>query len=761
MARPLKVLILEDDPYDAELVLRELRRGGYEFDWKRVDSEEGFLAALHPELDIILSDYAMPSFDAPRALELLRLKDFDVPLIIVSGTIGEDVAVEAMRHGAADYLLKDRLARLGPSMEAAMEQARLRRTARETQLKLTQSEERFRQLAENIQEVFWSTDVDKQQILYVSPGYEAIWGRSVQSLYTAPNTWIDAIHPEDRERVHKAALTKQTAGAYDEEYRILRPDGSTRWIRDRAFPVRNDVGIVYRVVGLARDVTERKEALGQLESQASLLDKARDAILMRDIEHRITYWNKGAERIYGWTADEVLGRYVPDILYRDASAFEQAVGMVLREGEWSGELQQINKQGAVILVEARWTLVCGPGGKPQGILAINTDVTEKKRLEQQFLRVQRLENIGTLAGGIAHDLNNVLSPILMSIGLLRLNCCDPRSTALLSTIEGSARRGADMVSQILSFARGMDGQREALDLMLIIKEVVHLAGETFPKNIEVSCAVSEGLPPVLGDHTQIHQVLLNLCVNARDAMPTGGVLSITAACIQVDALAASTLAAVRACAYVQIKVADTGTGIPPEVLERIFDPFFTTKEVGKGTGLGLSTTLAIVKNHGGFLEVQSEPGSGTIFVVSLPVHGSAGDLAPRQALTEPPRGQGQWVLIADDEAAVRVIARETLEAFGYRVLVAVDGTEAVSLYTEHQSEIAVVMTDLMMPVMDGSMTIHVLRRINPEVKIIAGSGVVNDKTIARMKELGVQYFMPKPYTADDLLKALHQVLTQV
>ncbi|MGV3661719.1 MAG: PAS domain S-box protein [Prosthecobacter sp.] len=758
MSIPLRVLMLEDNPLDAELVLRALRHGGYAPDWQRVESEADYLATLAPGFDIILSDYEMPSFSAPRALELLKQSGFDIPFIIISGTIGEDVAVDAMRQGASDYLLKDRLARLGLSINTALEQAKLRRVALETQHKLRQSEERFRQLAENIHEVFWSTDVAKNQMLYVSPAYETIWGRTCESLYASPQTWMEAVHPDDRDRVICAAVARQLDGSYDEEYRIVRPDGSQRWIRDRAFPVRNDKGEVYRVVGLARDVTDRVQSHEQLREQASLLDKARDAILVRDLEHRITYWNKGAEQLYGWEAAEVLGRKISELIYRDAGPFEAATAVALEHGEWIGELEQVNRADVPILVEARWTLVRDEKGAPHSILAINTDITEKKRMEQQFLRAQRLENIGTLAGGIAHDLNNVLSPILMSIGLLRLTSSDDRSKSMLTTIETSAKRGADMVRQILSFARGVEGQRTPLDVSLIIKDVQHLVQETFPKNLQVHCSIADDLPAVMGDHTQLHQILLNLCVNARDAMPSGGMLTITAVSTAVDALAASTQSEARACPYVLIKVIDTGTGMPPELVDKIFDPFFTTKEVGKGTGLGLSTVLAIVKSHGGFLEVQSEPGRGTTFAIFLPSNISSSEPQASLPVEALPRGHGELILIVDDEAAVRAIARETLEAFGYRVLSAADGTEALSLYSVHQAEIAAVVTDLMMPVMDGSVTIQVLKRINPKVKVIAGSGIATEGTSARMAELGVKHFLPKPYTTQDVLGALNLVL---
>ena len=625
---------------------------------------------------------------------------------------------------------------------------------------LRESEERFRQIAETIQEVFWITDIAKHQVLYVSPAYERIWGRSCASLQSSPQNWVESIHPDDRDRVLHAAKTRQTDGTYDEEYRVLRPDGSLRWIRDRAFPVHNAEGKIYRVVGVAQDITERKLSRDQLREQASLLDKARDAILVRHFEHGITYWNRSAELLYGWTAEEAMGRQTGDFLYRDMAAYELAIDAVRSKGEWSGEIQQFTKSGTPVLIEARWTLVRDEAGRPQAVLAINSDITEKKKLEQQFFRAQRMESIGTLAGGIAHDLNNVLAPILMSIELLRMTSRDERARSMLSTIETSAKRGADMVKQILSFARGIEGERMVINVRHIIQDMQHLVQDTFPKEIVFRAELDKELPLFSGDHTQVHQVLLNLCVNARDAMLKGGTLTVTATTLQVDDNYAGMTPGSIPGRYLMIKVTDTGTGIPAEVVDKIFDPFFTTKEQGKGTGLGLSTVLSIVKSHGGFLNVYSEPGNGTTFSICFPaMDAPEGKTAKVQEDTHP-RGNGELILIVDDEAAVRTITEQTLETYGYRVLLAADGTEAVALYSLHRTDIAVVVTDMMMPVMGGQATIQVLQRLNSGVKIIAASGLANDGSAARATAMGVKHFLPKPFTAQTILTALHQVLSE-
>lgn len=503
---------------------------------------------------------------------------------------------------------------------------------------------------------------------------------------------------------------------------------------------------------------ERQKSGEKLQQQATLLDKAQDAILVRTLNHTITYWNKSAERLYGWTEEEVLGKSVRDLIYRDTSSFDRATPLLMAQGDWSGELHQINKDGREIVVEARWTLLRDDEGRPRSVLAINTDITERKRLEEQFLRAQRLESIGTLAGGIAHDLNNSLAPITMAIELLKMEESDPSRLAILSTIETSAQRGADMVRQVLSFARGVEGRRIEVQIRHLIKDVEKIANETFLKNIQVNTSVPRNLWTIMGDPTQLHQVLINLCVNARDAMPHGGELKINAENILIDEQFAGLLPEASPGPHVMIQVKDTGHGMPPEVLDRIFEPFFTTKEVGKGTGLGLPTSLAIVKSHGGLLRVHSEPGKGSRFTIYLPAQGNAPTHEHYLEAAELLRGTGELILVIDDEPSVRRITRHTLEAFGYRVVLAADGTEAVGIYAARRDEIAAVLTDMMMPGMDGATTIQVLLNINPDVRVIAASGLGSNEMAAKAAGKGVKHFLSKPYTAETLLKTLRSVI---
>lgn len=514
------------------------------------------------------------------------------------------------------------------------------------------------------------------------------------------------------------------------------------------------------VVGVVL-LTRNERASQRLREQASLLDKAQDAILVTNLDRRLTFWNKSAERLYGWRSDEAVGQVITDLFYPDGDGREvqQAYVDVLDRGEWNGELQPHTRSGQRVIIESRWTLVRDAEGRPQSILSINTDVTARRQLEQQFFRAQRLDSIGTLAGGIAHDLNNILAPIMMGISLLRDRVADADSRDILETISGSAQRGADMVGQVLSFARGKEGKRIEIRPTDLVADVVRIARDTLPKNIDIVTQVDPDLSVILGDPTQCHQVLLNLCVNARDAMPNGGQLSISAEAATIAAPRDPKAADLAGGRYVVFRVEDTGTGITPEVLDKIFDPFFTTKEAGKGTGLGLSTSLAIARGHGGYIRTFSEPNRGASFQVFLPVAPAQG-LGSSLGLSDAaPRGQGETILVVDDEASVRKLLRNTLERAGYRVLEAEHGRDALAVYEAHGPSIAAVIIDMTMPVLGGVPTMTELVRKDPAVRIIASSGIHDNEAPARAVGPQVKRFLAKPFTGEQLLRMNRSVVT--
>jgi PAS domain S-box-containing protein len=536
---------------------------------------------------------------------------------------------------------------------------------------------------------------------------------------------------------------------------FVSPKGTVKWW----LPLLNHSMGICVIWLVAWVLSHFQKTAERLRTQSELLDLAHDAILVRDLDDRILYWNKSAERIFGWTAHEAIGQKATQLLRKDGDKFAETKAIVMEKGEWSGELDCHAKDGHIVAVDARWTLVRDHHGVPKSILSINTDITERQKLQQQILRAQRLESIGTLAGGIAHDLNNILTPLMISVNLLKEKAADAETRTLVTALETNVQRGADMVKQVLAFGRGTKGERIAVNPARIVREVEQIVRETFPKSVQFEADVEPDIWTITGDATQLHQVLLNLCLNARDAMPNGGKLSVHLENAVLDETYVHMHLEAKTGPHVVIKVTDTGAGIPPEVQEKIFEPFFTTKEGDKGSGLGLSNVRSIVKSHGGFVNFYSEVGKGSTFKVYMPASttkAAAEVVAVEQ--TKLPRGKNELVLVVDDEEAIRHTAKKVLERFNYRVLLAENGAQAVSIYAENKNEIAVVITDMAMPVMDGLATIIALKSINPAVKIIGSSGLVANSNATQAIGLGIQKFMPKPYTSESLLRTLDEVL---
>jgi two-component system, cell cycle sensor histidine kinase and response regulator CckA len=631
MSEAIHILMLEDRPADAQLAMRELQREAVAFTAKRVWTEADFLAELRNHApDLILADYSLPSYDGLSALKLAQQECPEIPFLFLSGSLGEERAIDALHHGATDYVLKQRLTRLGPAVRRALREVKERRERQAAEQRRGEAETRFRVLFE------------------------------------------------------------------------LSPDGI---------------------------VIINPETAGFLE------------------------FNEAAHRQLGYSREEFARLTIPDLEAAETPEETRArIAKVVRVGADDFDTRQRTKQGEIrdVHVTAQFVKVLG-----QGVYyCIWRDITEKKKLEAQSLRNQRIESVGRLTSGIAHDLNNILAPILMCAPLLREALHDPASLKIVDIVETGALRGAGIIKQLLTFGRGTAGERVPVQLLALVRDMANIIRETFPKNITARRQAPPEVWLVSGDATQLHQVLMNLCVNARDAMPTGGTLTLELENVQVDEALAQVNPGANPGRHVVLSVTDTGTGIPPENLDKVFDPFFTTKALGEGTGLGLSTVIGIVKSHRGFITINTKVDRGTQFRVYLPAAEATPDAGPAPDPESVPRGQGELVLVVDDEESLRGVARKILERHGYRVLEAMDGTSGLTQYTQHQAEIQLVMTDLAMPFMDGPALIRALHQTNPQVRIVAMSG--HQSFSKRPKQLTepVQGFLTKPFNSASLLHAV-------
>jgi PAS domain S-box-containing protein len=565
----------------------------------------------------------------------------------------------------------------------------------------------------------------------------------------------ETMRPEAADAIRRKEIEVLTSGVA-QNTREVTPmlDGRIVSASVLRFPIDTPSGRLLAILGL--DVTEIAR---EQQRQAALLDLATDAIHVRDLDGRITYWNRAAERLYGWTAAEARTRNARDILFRQDPEMARAIAAIeetlLRDGAWSGELNKVTRTGKDLIVASRWTLLLDHNGQPDAVLVIDSDVTEKKQIEQQLLRAVRIDTIGSLAGGVAHDLNNMLMPILMGSALIRKRIDDPQLARTADHLEQSAKKAADLVRQILTFIRGSRDVKEIVTGEALLADLQKFLHATFPPSLRIQSRAGDSLPAVFCRPPDVHQVLVNLCVNARDAMGENGILTLDLRDAFIDAtFARMTAAPVTPGRYLAFAITDNGKGIPADQLATVFEPYFTTKEPGKGTGLGLSNAAAVVHELGGFITVESGQGQGTTFTVLLPA--ADGDVAVPENPLPIPGGAGETILVVDDEGAVVQVVKETLEAFDYRVITATDGSEAIALLATQGPEVQVVITDLSMPIVDGIALARFVRRAHPRLKIVIASGTSDPQRREAPEQADA--WIQKPYTAETLLRLVAELL---
>ncbi len=631
-----------------------------------------------------------------------------------------------------------------------------------TEAALRANEERYRSLVETSFDWVWEVDA-QGRYTYSSGRVKEILGYEPEEVIG--HTPFDFMPVEEAQRVRElfTEFAAQRTKFVELENVNLHRDGRRVVLETNAVPILGPEGELVGFRGMDRDVTERRAAARTVRLQGAALAAAANAVMILDAQGRFNWGNAAFTVLSGWSSEEIAGQDPLELQRSDAhdDAFYDGIRAAMRAGRvWRGEIVSRCKEGALRHEDMTITPLRDAQGDITHHIAIKQDITAHKEMERRFLHAQRMEAVGTLAGGIAHDLNNILSPVLMIAGTLQEKATSAEDRELLGLMQSSARRGAEIVRQMLTFSRAQMVERGPLQPRHLIREMVQMVSETFPREIRVSFHLPSDLWTVNANPTQLHQVLLNLCVNARDAMPGGGELSLHAVNVVLADGDPALLDPARPGPHVMIEVRDTGTGIPPEIRHRIFEAFFTTKEAGKGTGLGLSTVLGIVRDHGGCVSVESQPGKGSRFRVHLPAEDVADGTATGPAVAAPAAAAqpARLVLVVDDEDILRETTRFALVQNGYRVLTASDGQEALSIYLQRRNEISLVLTDLMMPAMNGLMLIRVLRVMDPALRIVATTGLHDETSAEELAKLGVGRVLAKPCDCGELLAALQAAL---
>ena len=759
MSTSLRLLLLEDQRTDAELVLHALRQADFVPDWQRVETEADYLAQLHPNLEIILADYTLPQFDAMRALHLLQESGLDIPFIVVTGSISEEVAVACLKQGAVNYVLKDGLRRLGPAVTGALTEKRLRDAKQRAEAALRDSEARYRELFENAHDIIYTHDL-QGNFTSLNKAAERVIGYSREEGLRM--NIVQVIAPESlalARQMNTSKLTGAPSTTYEVE--VITKTG-------QRVPLEVSTRLVYAgdqpigVQGIARDITERQRAQAALrdseERYRKLVEQAPDGIAIHSQGTLIFINPTGAKLLAAAHPDHLLGRSVFDFI---PPACHNLARTRIQQVYDTGfaeliETQLVRLDGYIIDVEV--TGIATTYQEQPAVQVVIRDITARKRLEAQLRQAQKMEAIGTLAGGVAHDFNNILAALLGYTELALLDMSES-STAWqnLQRVLIAGHRAKKLIRQILTFSRQSEQERKPVQLSLLVKETLSLLRASLPSTIEIQQQITAAADTVWADPTQMHQVLMNLGMNAAHAMrDTGGVLEVCLAPVEVTATFAAAHPRLRSGPCVRLTVRDTGQGIIPEALERIFDPFFTTKELHEGTGLGLAVVHGIVTSHDGAITVASTPGQGTIFEIYLSrIEEASADTA---YLDAPIPGSGEHVLFVDDEVVLAQLGREMLEHLGYTVTAHTSSIEALEAFRAAPQRFDLVITDQTMPTMTGETLARELRRLRLDIPIILCTGFSHTMTAEKAQAIRLNAFLMKPLTARELARVIRQVL---
>jgi len=760
MPETLNFLIVEDSEDDAALLVRELEQGGYKFNWERVETAEAMKAALgRGSWDVVICDYVMPRFSGLAALELVKESGLDLPFIIVSGSMGEDTAVAAMKAGAHDYVMKDNLARLPTAIERELREAQERRARRRLVREMVEAKEYLENLVGSAGDAVVGTSMDGTITMW-NTGAEELFGLGKEE---ALGSNIRIIAPgcllADMEAVMALALSGEVVRGH--ECVRCRKDGSLVDVELTKSPITDIEGRIIGLCGIYKDIFERKRAEAEVKRVAeyfqNLVGSAGDAILAVDLEGKITLWNIGAERMFGYSREEALGQSAYSLLGGvDKSEEVRNVARRVFSGESVGpyEAQRYRKDGKVIWGSATATPLRNSEGEVIGVSVIFKDLTEEKRIREQLMQSEKMSSLGELISGVAHELNNPLSGVMgFSNLLLRRRDLDEEVRSDLGKIHDQAERAARIMRNLLTFARQYKPEKQLVAVNDLLRWTIELRAYEFRvNNIEVVEELDENLPQTVADPHQLKQMFLNIITNAEQAMlgvrPRGR-LTVRSSQWQDG----------KRNRWIRIEIADDGPGIRQEHLSRIFDPFFTTKEVGKGTGLGLSICYGIIREHGGKIFAESEPGKGATFFVDLPIIQQEEETGKEEEPEEVGGAAGKAVvLVVDDEEVVLEMLRRALEGAGHRVETAVSGRQAMEKLREKDYDL--IMMDYKMPTMGGKELYRWLQGEKPKFtsKVLVVTGDTVDTGTQRfLEETGLPH-MSKPFDLEEMKALVDQLL---